>query len=176
MQGTRNAICQAYSRAPARLRALARDGRESKRRTVETGGKQRVIEKRAPGMWVTFNLLQREKTWRRKNIDNWKVFSFASKPEMRGDGPGPVFDKVFFTPSPALFFSLIHNVKFSFSPFPAFDHYRSRIGNQINFPATRGFGVFRTLRLFSTIRNGRQLSTALLVLLAIPQSTEGMMG
>lgn len=72
--------------------------RESKRRTVETGGKQRVIEKRAPGMWVTFNLLQREKTRWRKNIDNWKVFSFAGRPEMRDD-LGPVFDKVFFVPS-----------------------------------------------------------------------------
>lgn len=77
-------------------------GVESKRRTVETGGKQRVIEKRAPGMWVTFNLLQREKTRRRKNIDNWKVFSFAGRSEMRND-LGPVFDKVFFVLFPVFF-------------------------------------------------------------------------
>lgn len=115
---------------------LARDGRESKRRTVETGGKQRVIEKRAPGMWVTFNLLQREKTWRRKNIDNWKVFSFA---EMRAatTAPGPFLIRFFFpaphirpTPphysplAPFAFFrrsSITSN--FLFLPFPALDHY-----------------------------------------------------
>lgn len=97
-QKDRNAICQVYARARAYSRGV-----ESKRRTVETGGKQRVIEKRAPGMWVTFNLLQREKTRRRKNIDNWKVFSFAGRSEMRND-LGPVFDKVFFVLSPAFFF------------------------------------------------------------------------
>ena len=139
----------------ARARGYSR-GVESKRRTVETGGKQRVIEKRAPGMWVTFNLLQREKTRRRKNIDNWKVFSFAGRSEMRND-LGPVFDKVFFVLFHGFFFlSLIHTIEFSFSFFPALARsLHSRIGNQINFLTARGFGAFRLyLRLFLTIRSG----------------------
>jgi len=127
---------------------------ESKRRTVETGGKQRVIEKRAPGMWVTFNLLQREKTRRRKNIDNWKVFSFAGRSEMRND-LGPVFDKVFFVLFPVFFCPSSIPSNF-LSLFPALARsLHSRIGNQINFLTAWGFETFRLyLRLFLTIRNG----------------------
>ena len=115
-QEDRNAICQVQPRAREYSRGV-----ESKRRTVETGGKQRVIEKRAPGMWVTFNLLQREKTRRRKYIDNWKVFSFAGRSEMRND-LGPVFDKVFFVLFPVFFCPSYHRIFFLFFQ-RSLDHY-----------------------------------------------------
>jgi len=109
-----------------------------------------------------------------KNIDNWKVFSFAGKPEMRraATAPGP-FSISFFSPpsepSPPSPLFVPHPVTsgFLFLAFPRSIITRSRIGNQINFPATRP--VFRAPRLFSTIRNGRPNPP-------VPQTTEGLTG
>lgn len=104
-------------------------------------------------MWVTFNLLQREKTRRRKNIDNWKVFSYArgSSAEMRARAT-TTFSIRFFSLHPPPSYSRLYFLSFVTSNFSSFPFLRaarslarslhSRIGNQINFPTVRGFVVF----------------------------------